>query len=70
MCVGTQTIVLLKEDVVLLRISNHHSESIRTNRWSSDTTISDKKKWFKWFDERSIKGPREELERVELLRNK
>lgn len=62
MCIGTPAIYLYRGDKELGLLTNHHGISVRLSLWSSDAPVMDTEKWLVWFDERSIPGPRKEVE--------
>jgi hypothetical protein len=46
----------------LLQISNHPgSKSIRCSLYANDLPLINREKWLQWFDDRNIRGPREEI---------
>ena len=63
-CVGNPNIILFKGTTELLRITNHHGHSIRTNFWESGLNIPivNEKKWVTWFDKRGMPELRKNLE--------
>lgn len=68
MCAGTPAIHLYKNDTLLVRITNHHGQSVRCSLWRSDVTIVDSESWLEWFDKRNINEPRKEFEHIKTLR--
>jgi hypothetical protein len=60
MCNGTPALYVYQHGCQLLKLTNHHGQSIRCSLWDSDVRIVDEEKWLSWFDERRISGPRRE----------
>ena len=67
MCLGTPTIYLYdrrRGNKELLYIVNHHSKSVRCSLYASDLPLINQDKWLKWFDDREIPNPRQEVIRI------
>lgn len=62
MCIGSPAISLYRGNEILVKVTNHHANSVRCSLWDSDALITDTDRWLKWFDERGVGGPREEYE--------
>jgi len=61
MCDGTPAIVLYAKGKAIGQITNHHAKLIRCSLWKSDAELMDAESFLKWFDARSIFGPRREF---------
>jgi len=62
-CATSPEVVLYRKGKVLGSIGVLHNGVIRSSLWENDTFIEDKEKWFRWFDDRNIKSPRQNYER-------
>eukprot|EP00980_Cylindrotheca_fusiformis_P012942 scaffold3236_cov66-Cylindrotheca_fusiformis.AAC.8 len=55
------------DDVELLRIANQRGlKSIQCSCHNTDLPLIQREKWLQWFEDRSINGPKVEVERMEL----
>ena len=49
-CSGTHAIYFYKNGQEIIRITNHHDESIRCNLWEGNVNIANVDKWKRWLD--------------------
>lgn len=70
MCIGTPALYLYRDGELLAEITNHHGQAVRCSLWDSDAPIVNIENWLKWFDDRQIGGPRKEVERMRVSRDK
>jgi hypothetical protein len=61
MCVGSPEICLYVGDKEIGSFTNHHAMLIRSALWKSDVPIVDQEAFLKWFDDRGMSGPRQEV---------
>jgi hypothetical protein len=62
-CIGQPGIRLMRQGKVIGYLLNQSGHAIRSSLWASDAVIKDQEKWLRWFDDRGIAGPRQEVER-------
>lgn len=67
MCDGSPIIRLYHQGKLLVQVSNHHGNLLRCSLWSSDIPIKDQGAWLRWFDDRGMDGPRQEVKEDEEL---
>ena len=60
-CAGTESMIFYRGEKVLTRVSNHHGVSIRCNLWDSDATLVKPELMVRWFEDRGMFGPRQEV---------
>jgi hypothetical protein len=61
-CLGSPELLMFKGEKEIARFTNHHGLAVRTQLWSSDAPIMDTDSFVRWFDERGIHGPQEEVD--------
>ncbi len=64
LCRGSVEVAFFAGETELGSFSNQHSISIRCSLWDSDVELADPEPLLKWFDERKVYGPREEVEEM------